>query len=398
MPRAAATPTLPMFRPQTQFGRRLAVDERRGRRDLRPDGVRQERGRGGARRSARDGGRLGGRDAGRTADCRSSRTSRSGLPGSSGSGRLDEGCPSASTRRSRTPRSTSSSRERGAAVVAGGTGLYLRAALADLGCPRRRRPRCARLGARPGRRDRGRGARPAPRDATRARRRRCTRNDRQRLVRALELAEAGASLAPAEDGSGRGRRAIRRWSSGWRSPPEELEPPDRGADRWRCSRRGVVDGGPAGARRQASRRRRRSARAREIATLRATRRSSASSSDAPVRGVPAEVDAADPRDRPGRRPAPDAPEVILTRATVVPRGGVARRSGVTQAARIVSACARDAVREVARPRQLATSSSSSPTLAPDADARARLVRRRARGSAATASSRSWPAMARSRSS
>ncbi len=86
----------------------------------------------------------------------------------------------------------------GAVVVAGGTGLYLRAALADLRLP------------------------PAPEEGVRERweaayatdpqaaydelQRRDTAaaalvhpNDRRRVVRALELAEAGASLAPEED-------------------------------------------------------------------------------------------------------------------------------------------------------------------------------------------------------
>jgi tRNA dimethylallyltransferase len=86
----------------------------------------------------------------------------------------------------------------GSAVVAGGTGLYLRAALADLDIP------------------------PAVTSAARARLERLYdedpdgayallneldvaasavvhRNDRRRVVRALELAEAGSSLAPMED-------------------------------------------------------------------------------------------------------------------------------------------------------------------------------------------------------
>jgi tRNA dimethylallyltransferase len=86
----------------------------------------------------------------------------------------------------------------GTAVVAGGTGLYLRAALADLRLP------------------------PAPAEGTRSRweeaydadperafaelRHRDPRaaelvhpNDRRRVVRALELAEVGASLSPEED-------------------------------------------------------------------------------------------------------------------------------------------------------------------------------------------------------
>jgi tRNA dimethylallyltransferase len=86
----------------------------------------------------------------------------------------------------------------GAAVVAGGTGLYLRAALSELGLPpppedgARARweqaydadPRAAHLELE--RRDPDAAALVHP-------------NDRRRVVRALELAEAGSSLAPAHD-------------------------------------------------------------------------------------------------------------------------------------------------------------------------------------------------------
>ena len=98
--------------------------------------------------------------------------------------------------------------ERGSAVVAGGTGLYLRAALTELRLP------------------------PPPPDGTRARWQEAYdadpdeayallvardpaaaaavhRNDRRRVVRALELAEVGRSLAPAED---------RLWSEDFRHP------------------------------------------------------------------------------------------------------------------------------------------------------------------------------------
>ena len=98
--------------------------------------------------------------------------------------------------------------ENGSAVVAGGTGLYLRAALVDLRVP------------------------PAPADGARARweavydadpsaaharlaeidpsaAAAVHANDRRRVVRALELAEAGASLVPADD---------RLWSDDLRRP------------------------------------------------------------------------------------------------------------------------------------------------------------------------------------
>jgi tRNA dimethylallyltransferase len=96
----------------------------------------------------------------------------------------------------------------GVAVVAGGTGLYLRAALTELGLP----PAPA-----PGAREHWegmydadaeiayellRGLDPAAADAVHV-------NDRRRVVRALELAAAGASLAPDED---------RLWSGAARRP------------------------------------------------------------------------------------------------------------------------------------------------------------------------------------
>jgi tRNA dimethylallyltransferase len=87
---------------------------------------------------------------------------------------------------------------RGTAVVAGGTGLYLRAALAELELP----PPPA-----PGARERWEAlydsdpaaayddlARSDPAVATLVH-----PNDRRRVVRALELAEAGSSLSPAQD-------------------------------------------------------------------------------------------------------------------------------------------------------------------------------------------------------
>lgn len=96
----------------------------------------------------------------------------------------------------------------GSAVVAGGTGLYLRAALVDLGVP----PAPA-----PGARKRWETVYDA--DAESAFERLAEldpaaaavvhRNDRRRVVRALELAEAGASLVPGDD---------RLWSAGTRRP------------------------------------------------------------------------------------------------------------------------------------------------------------------------------------
>jgi tRNA dimethylallyltransferase len=84
-------------------------------------------------------------------------------------------------------------------VVVGGTGLYLRAALADLSLPPAPEPgareRWGRFYVAAGAaaaHSRLEAVDPAAAAAVHA-------NDRRRVVRALELAEAGASLAPAED-------------------------------------------------------------------------------------------------------------------------------------------------------------------------------------------------------
>jgi tRNA dimethylallyltransferase len=96
----------------------------------------------------------------------------------------------------------------GSAVVSGGTGLYLRAALADLEVPPRVDPavrlriegevRLDRLAAH----RRLAGLDPASADAVHP-------HDRKRLVRALELAEAGRSLVAGQE---------RLWSSSARRP------------------------------------------------------------------------------------------------------------------------------------------------------------------------------------
>lgn len=96
----------------------------------------------------------------------------------------------------------------GAAVVSGGTGLYLRAALADLAVPpppsagARERIR-AEIELDPAAaHERLAALDPRAADAVHL-------NDHRRLVRALELAEVGASLVPAED---------RLWASATRHP------------------------------------------------------------------------------------------------------------------------------------------------------------------------------------
>lgn len=94
-------------------------------------------------------------------------------------------------------------------IVVGGTGLYLRAALAGLELPPRppagTRERLERLYERLG--PEAAHAALAERDPAAAER--VHPNDRRRVVRALELVESGASLAPSED---------RLWSVGYRHP------------------------------------------------------------------------------------------------------------------------------------------------------------------------------------
>jgi tRNA dimethylallyltransferase len=110
----------------------------------------------------------------------------------------------------------------GAAVVTGGTGLYLRAAIADLRIPGASDPaQRAEIERRydadpPGAYELLQAVDPAAAAAIHA-------NDRKRVVRALELAHAGDSLSPADD---------RLWSAATRRPtivvgldvpPDELE-------------------------------------------------------------------------------------------------------------------------------------------------------------------------------
>ena len=97
---------------------------------------------------------------------------------------------------------------RGAVVVAGGTGLYLRAALADLEVPPPGEPRARERIEQEVDADRAAAHRrlaqidPASADALHP-------NDRQRLVRALELAETGRSLVDGQE---------RLWSGATRRP------------------------------------------------------------------------------------------------------------------------------------------------------------------------------------
>jgi tRNA dimethylallyltransferase len=96
----------------------------------------------------------------------------------------------------------------GVAVVAGGTGLYLRAALADLAIPGAvPRGTRARVEATYDRDPVGAHAQLQQLDAAAAAA--VHVNDRRRVVRALELAESGSSLVPATD---------ELWSTGMRHP------------------------------------------------------------------------------------------------------------------------------------------------------------------------------------
>lgn len=109
-------------------------------------------------------------------------------------------------------------------VVVGGSGLYLRAALADLALPpppaEGAREQCERLYDNEG--PEAAHALLAARDATAASR--IHPNDRKRVVRALELSEAGTSLAPVEDAL---------WSERYRHPTRVfgLEVPREELDR-----------------------------------------------------------------------------------------------------------------------------------------------------------------------
>lgn len=111
---------------------------------------------------------------------------------------------------------------RGVAVVAGGTGLYLRAALAELDLPPA-----------PSGDARERWARAYDEDPLRAFATLTLRdpraadllhvNDRRRVVRALELAELGTSLAPDDDRLWSGDTRHTTLTVGLDVPPDELE-------------------------------------------------------------------------------------------------------------------------------------------------------------------------------
>ena len=129
-------------------------------------------------------------------------------------GRRDASAP-ATTRAARTPRSTRCSPPGRRPIVVGGTGLYLRAALADLDLRPPAGPGVARALRAPSSPRAARAALHAELlDARPGRPRRSRPTDAQRVVRALELLDAGRAEPPGGPSScGRPRRATRRcWS------------------------------------------------------------------------------------------------------------------------------------------------------------------------------------------
>jgi tRNA dimethylallyltransferase len=112
--------------------------------------------------------------------------------------------------------------DRGAAVVSGGTGLYLRAALVDLGVPPKPDPPSRERVELEVERDRASAHRrlaeldPRAAEAVHP-------NDRKRLVRALELAEAGSSLVASRDKLWDGSTRRPTFVAGLDVPPDVLE-------------------------------------------------------------------------------------------------------------------------------------------------------------------------------
>ena len=216
-----------------------------------PTASRQDRGRGGARRPRPARGRL---------------------------RRLDAGLPGPADPHEPAERADAARRRSGRSTTRRSVGEYARLAHAaideilargpDAGRRRRHRPLPPRGARRPRRcRRRRRRARASAGSGSTTRRRRARRtrcspsaiprpprrvhpNDRRRVVRALELAEAGASLAPgATTGSGPARRGTRRCSSGSTSRATSSSARIEAADARRCSSAGVEDEVARGARR-----------------------------------------------------------------------------------------------------------------------------------------------------
>ncbi len=94
-------------------------------------------------------------------------------------------------------------------VVAGGTGLYFRAALAELELPPAPLEGTREKWSRVYDEDGGEAAHAVLREVDPAAAERVHPNDRRRVIRALELADAGASLVPRDD---------RLFGGGWRHP------------------------------------------------------------------------------------------------------------------------------------------------------------------------------------
>ena len=313
-------------------------------RDLRSDGVGQDGRRRGGRRADLRRDRLGGLDAGlpRAADPdepgRRRASSASGRPTTSGRWASTSGSP--------TPRST-----RAWPTAARRSSS---AAPASISAPRS--PSWSCRPCRGGRRARVGSAfyDAAAASGSRHLRERdagCRRavhpNDRQRVVRALELAEAGASLVPSVDPPlGRTRRATRRWSSGSRCRrtcssarivARAHEMFERGVEEEvRAARAAAVgdraqDAGPRGGR----------------AGCRASEASEAlDRAHPPVRGISAQVDAPYPGRRYGR-----------CRGALGGDGGCGSRSGTRSAT--ATCCSRS---ELGRPLETACAPALRPPL------------------------------------
>ena len=126
-------------------------------------------------------------------------------------------------------------------------------------------------------------------------------HDRRRVVRALELAESGASLVPDATGSGRPTTADRRSSSGLDVATDELERRIRVRTEAMFDA-GVVDEVRAALARQVSVTAVQALGLREIVTLSPTRGARATRrAHAAVCRLPAQVDAEDPGSRQGGR-------------------------------------------------------------------------------------------------
>ena len=231
-------------------GRRRAacVTERRPR-DLRPDRVGQERRRRGARAADPGRARLRRRDAGLPRACRSSRTARRPTS-SSGSAARATRPRSGEYRGSRTPRSTRSSRPDARPSSSAARACTCARRSPSWSCRRRPSPACASVWSALYDAGGASGAHALLAGSTRPRPRAVHPNDRRRVVRALELAEAGTSLAPGDGPAVGGEPRHPTLVFGLDVPREVLAGRIERADPERCSSAGVEDEVRARARRR----------------------------------------------------------------------------------------------------------------------------------------------------